>query len=36
MCLLIVHPEDRGIVIDEIDEEMSKKEEILRRHTLTE
>jgi hypothetical protein len=29
-----VHPEEKGIVIPEIDDNTSKNEEMLRRHTL--
>ena len=35
MIFLVVHPEEKGIVIQEIDEGMNKAEEMLRRHTLT-
>jgi len=35
MVFLVVHPEEKGIVIQEIDEGMNKAEEMLRRHTLT-
>lgn len=32
--LLVVHPEERDIEINEIDDQMSKDEELLMRHTI--
>lgn len=32
--MLVVHPEENGIVIHEIDDQTNKNEEMLRRHTL--
>jgi sugar phosphate permease len=32
--ILVVHPEEKGIVIEEIDDKMNMHEEMLRRHTL--
>ena len=33
--LLVVHPEEKNIIIPEIDDKTSKNEEMLRRHTLS-
>jgi hypothetical protein len=31
---LVVHPEERGIIIEELDDKMFKHEEMLRKHTF--
>ena len=34
LFLLEVHPEDKGIIIEEIDEGMNRNEELLRKHNI--